>query len=153
MARMRYVYGIGEVKLRDFGAKFLELIDGHCKVNGISRDMPANATPVRKDEPPRLVQMSAIKENAFTLFRQGASVEEVAQQIGRAKSTVTEYLCDFIVAEKPEHIGAWVPQKVYQQVAGAARTVGTRPLKLIFMELKEAVAYDLIRLVVAHLGE
>ena len=152
MARMRYVYGIGEVKLRDYGAKFLDLIDGHCKVSGIGRDQPASPNPVRRDEPRKVVQISAMKDNAFTLFRQGATLEEVAQQIGRARSTVAEYLCDFIALELPEHVGAWVPQPVYKKVAAAAMNVGMSPLRNIYMELGEAVEYETIKIVVAHLG-
>ena len=151
LARMRYIYGVGEVKLRDFGQAFLDLIDGHCQSGGVSRDV-AGAPPARVAEPRKAVHMNAQKVQAFTLFKQGASIEEVAQQIGRARSTVSEYLCDFIREQRPEHVGPWVPQHIYKKVAVAVQTTGTSSLKPIYLELKEEVDYEAIKIVVAHMG-
>jgi ATP-dependent DNA helicase RecQ len=36
--QMRQVYGIGDAKLRDFGAVFLDVIDDHARRHGLSRD-------------------------------------------------------------------------------------------------------------------
>jgi hypothetical protein len=44
-----------------------------------------------------------------------------------------------------------VDRTTYERVAEAARTVGTDRLKPIWLALGEAVDYDEIRLVVAHL--
>jgi uncharacterized protein YpbB len=112
----------------------------------------AGAPPARVAEPRKAVHMNAQKVQAFTLFKQGASIEEVAQQIGRARSTVSEYLCDFIREQRPEHVGPWVPQHIYKKVAVAVQTTGTSSLKPIYLELKEEVDYEAIKIVVAHMG-
>ena len=73
------------------------------------------------------------------------------QHLGRARSTVAEYLCEFIRSERPASIDAWVDGTRYQQVLTAARLVGTGRLKPIFVALGESVPYDDIRLVLTHL--
>jgi ATP-dependent DNA helicase RecQ len=88
---------------------------------------------------------------AFDLFRQGAVVEDVMHQLNRSRSTVMDYLRDFILSEKPATIACWVADDTYQRVLAAARQVGTERLKPIFLVLGEKVPYDDIRLVLAHL--
>jgi ATP-dependent DNA helicase RecQ len=153
MQNFRLVYGIGENKLNDLGPKFVPFIATHCAAKGLATDQ-VGAAPARVAAPPVVVPvaLNAQKKEAFAMFRQGASIEEVSQQIGRARATVTEYLADFIAADRPATIGAWVAEGVYQQVADVQRQLATDRLKPIFLGLNEQVPYDQIRLVVAHLG-
>ncbi len=72
-------------------------------------------------------------------------------QTGRARTTVLDYLGDFIREERPASIAAWVPDQEYGRIASAARQVGTDRLKPIYLALGELVPYDQIRLVVTHL--
>jgi ATP-dependent DNA helicase RecQ len=147
LERMRAVYGVGETKLRDFGSRFLALITDHCKQQGLSLDQ-ARAPAA---EPQTAVRVTLRHVVAFELFRQGAVIEDVMHQLNRSRSTVVDYLRDFILSEKPATIASWVADDVYQRVAAAARQVGTERLKPIFLALGEKVSYDDIRLVVAHL--
>jgi ATP-dependent DNA helicase RecQ len=150
LEKMRFVYGIGDAKLRDFGERFLRAIDECCRDRGLTRDQPA--APVRT---PTTVKSTSrpnpIKDLAFDQFRQGAAVEDVMHQTSRSRATICDYLCDFIREERPVSISAWVPDELYQRIAAAARQVGTERLKPIFILLGEQVPYDAIRLVVTHL--
>jgi ATP-dependent DNA helicase RecQ len=92
-----------------------------------------------------------VRDLAFGLFRQKAVIEDVMHQTGRARSTVLDYLSEFIREERPASIATWVPDAEYQRIASAARQVGTDRLKPIFLALGEQVPYDQIRLVVTHL--
>jgi ATP-dependent DNA helicase RecQ len=153
MQNFRLVYGIGENKLNDLGPKFVPFIAAHCEARGLSTDQQAAAVVKAAAPAPVVpVALNAQKKEAFAMFRQGASIEEVSQQIGRARATVTEYLADFIAVERPATIGAWVADGVYKQVADVQRQLATDRLKPIFLGLNEQVPYDQIRLVVAHLG-
>jgi ATP-dependent DNA helicase RecQ len=138
---MRTISGIGEVKLANYGAAFLEVIKGH-------------GPSVTKALPPAEVKRvpAGNKAKAYALFRDGTAVADAAHQLGLAKSTVSDYLSQFIQDEKPDDISAWVPQEVYVQVADAADWHGTERLKPIFDALEGAVGYDDIRAVLAHLG-
>jgi ATP-dependent DNA helicase RecQ len=125
---MRAVYGVGDVKLRDFGPRFLEAVRDYDEVHGVA------AT------------------SSFELFRRGATVEEVMAALNRARTTVLDYLAEYIRAERPASIAAWVEDRLYQRVASAARQVGTERLKPVFLALGQEVDYDTIRLVVTHLN-
>jgi ATP-dependent DNA helicase RecQ len=147
---MRLVYGIGDAKLRDHGERFLQVIKDYCAGRGLSMDnqpAPVPAPEPRKPTP----RANPVRDLAFTQFRQGAAVEDVMHQTNRGRSTVNDYLCDFIREEKPASVAPWVAEETYQRVAAAARQVGTERLKPIFLALGEKVSYDDIRLVLAHL--
>jgi ATP-dependent DNA helicase RecQ len=149
LEKVRRVYGIGEVKLREFGERFLNRIIGHCRTHGLSLDNPS--LPRRSPEPRLSTRLNGTREQCFDLFRQGCSVGTVVQQTQRAASTVVQYLEQYIREEKPSSIEAWVPPQTYARVAQAAKSVGAERLKPIFLELGEQVPYDVIRLVVEHL--
>jgi ATP-dependent DNA helicase RecQ len=150
LERMRLVYGIGDAKLRDLGNRFLAAIDAHCRERRLTRDQASS--PFKAPEPRKpLPRPNPVRELAFDLFRKGTVVEDVMHQTGRGRSTVLDYLAEYIREERPASIAIWVIEELYQRVAEAARRVGTERLKPIFFELGEKVSYDDIRLVVAHM--
>jgi ATP-dependent DNA helicase RecQ len=148
LERMRFVYGIGDAKLREFGAEFLQILTDHCRRQSLAMDIAALAP--RKEEP-KEVRITPRKELAFELFRQGLVIEDVMHQMNRSRSTVADYLCDYIREAKPASIRSWVSEAVQQRITAAARQVGTNRLKPIFIVLGETISYDDIRLVVAFL--
>jgi ATP-dependent DNA helicase RecQ len=150
LEKMRLVYGIGDTKLRDFGGQFLTVITDHCRQRKLSVDNPT----VARAEEPRTVtaRPNPVRDLAFQLFRQQAVIEDVMHQAQRGRSTVVDYLAEWIRQEKPTSIRTWVSHEVCSRVAAAARQVGTNRLKPIFVALGEQVSYDEIRLVVAHLA-
>jgi ATP-dependent DNA helicase RecQ len=144
---LRLVTGIGDTKLRDFGAELVALLRSHCSAKGVSMDVPVMNSRPRTAEPAKL---SATAEASFPLFRRGASIDQVKQKLERATSTVMEYLCAFIRDERPKSIEPWVSPEVQARVLSAARQVGALRLKPIFVALGEQVPYDAIRVVLAH---
>jgi ATP-dependent DNA helicase RecQ len=148
--RMRLVYGVGEAKLAGYGEPFLKCIVAYCREHGLAVD---EAPPPPAPREPRAPgpRLNAALANAFGLFRQGTVIEDAIHQLGKSRSTVMDYLGEYIRSEKPASISLWVDDAVYRRVAAAARQVGTERLKPIFLFLGEAVPYDQIRLVVTHL--
>src|SRR5262249_38325295 len=149
---MREIYGVGDVKLKQYGAAFLKAILDHCAATGTVTDV---SPPPRPAEPPPVqppLKVSPREEKAFGLFREESAIEDVMQQMQLGRSTISDYLRKFILIEKPRSIRAWVDDDLYQRVATAARHVGTERLKPIFLALGEKVSYDVIRLVVTHLN-
>jgi ATP-dependent DNA helicase RecQ len=150
LERMRSVYGVGATKLADFGGRFLHLIDRQCQSRGLSRD---NAASVPR--PPEASRSSSRlnpqRDLAFQLFRQGVAIDEIAKRTERGRSTVCEYLDEYICEERPASVTAWVSDELYRRIAAAARQVGTDRLKPIYLALGEMVSYDDIRIVRAHL--
>ena len=87
----------------------------------------------------------------MALFAQGAPIENVVTQTGRSRSTIVQYLTEYIEESRPASIEPWVSNLTYQLVTQAARRVGADWLRPIFVALGEQVPYDDIRLVLAHL--
>jgi ATP-dependent DNA helicase RecQ len=149
LERMRYISGIGATKLADFGARFLHLIDRQSQSRGLSRD---NASGRMLDiQPSPATGLSQQRKAAFDLFAEGKSIEEVVKRTERSRTTVLQYLEEFILHERPPSVGAWVGEAIYEQVAEAVRRVGIGRLKPIYLDLAERIAYDDIRIVRAHL--
>ena len=146
--RMRLVYGVGEAKLRDFAPQFLRVIAEHGEQRGLARDVQT-ASPPRKSEPAKAPSLRQHSMNA--LFRQELAIEDVMHQANLVRSTVTDYLANYIRSERPASIRTWVDDETYRHIAQTARQVGSDRLKPIFIALGEKVPYDTIRLVVAHL--
>jgi ATP-dependent DNA helicase RecQ len=156
---LRNVYGIGEAKLAQYGDALWRTLDDFCQSAGLSRDVdvPADSFVVlsaASDDPPQQRPRSRSAEvlRAFDLFREGKSLDDVVLATGRAYSTVSNYLCDFIGQEQPASISPWVSDDIYRQVAAAAEREGRTRLKPIFVALEERVAYAAIRIVLAHLA-
>jgi ATP-dependent DNA helicase RecQ len=144
---MRQITGIGEAKLRAYGAKFLTVLREH-----VAQNPAPPARPVAIGGSSSSIAATARRQTAFDLFRGGAVVTDVMHQLKLARSTICDYLAQYIQAERPADISAWVADDVYQEVAAAAREVGTEKLKPIYQALNEQVPYDDIRLVLAHLA-
>ena len=151
LEKMRLIYGIGDSKLRDFGQTFLTIVNDYAQEHSLSRDK--GQAPPKQTEATRTSEfkMTPRHERIFELFRQQLVVEDVMHQTNLKRSTVLDYLGDFIRQEKPPSIATWLDDSVYQRVAAAARQVGTERLKPLFLALGETVSYDDIRLVVAHM--
>jgi ATP-dependent DNA helicase RecQ len=150
LERMRWIYGIGEAKLRDLGQRFLDVIEEHCRERRLSRDNPS-AAPQPAEPRVNLPRPNPQRELALNLFRQGQRLTEVMRQTGRARSTLVEYLCDYVRQEHPATLRPWIADELFQRISSAARQVGTDRLKPLYVALGESVPYDDIRLVVTYL--
>ncbi|NLX98975.1 MAG: DNA helicase RecQ [Rhodopirellula sp.] len=141
----RQVSGVGEKKLADYGRAFVERVVAYCSGNGLSMDIaPPDVAPAASLESgPR---MAATR--AFGYFREGRSVSEVAEQMGRATSTAYGYLADFIRNERVTDPSPWVDGPAADRIAQAARQVGLDRLKPIFECLGGEIGYEQIRIVV-----
>ena len=146
---LRQVRGIGDKKLADYGQSFLDRIVAFCRANELAMDVPPAQTPaVTTSGPPAdaTPRMSAV--SAFPLFRQGLSVPQVAQQMGRALSTVQGYLVDYLRNDRICDPSGWVNAATAERIAWAAEQVGMERLKPIYDLLGGQVEYEKIRIVV-----
>jgi ATP-dependent DNA helicase RecQ len=143
------VYGIGSRKIEQFGEPLLRTIKEYCAEHGLSLD---NA-PAPVAAPAPVKNVTPARALAFRLFREGAAVDDVIHQTGKARATILDYLADFIRQEKPASIETWITLELYERIAAVVREHGGARLKPLFIALGEKVPYDEIRLVVAHLSK
>jgi len=85
---------------------------------------------------------------SFAHFRAGLSMDEVAEKMERAKSTVSNYLAAYIRQEKITDPAPWIDAEVVSRVEEATRHVDIERLKPIHEHLEGAVSYEEIRTVV-----
>ena len=149
LEKFHLIYGVGEQKLRDFGAQFLKIINDESRQRNLSQDnRPGAPQGQKRSETPKAV---ADRARAYTLFREQASIDDVCGETEWGRAKVIGLLAEFIQDERLSSIDTWVSEDLYQRIAAAARRTGTERLKPIFVTLGEKVSYDDIRLVVAHL--
>jgi ATP-dependent DNA helicase RecQ len=145
-ARMMRVRGVGEKKLEAFGARFLAAIAAHCAQAELTLDADDPAPSAAAASAPAPQQVRA---RAADLFRGGRSIADVAAEIGRAPSTVVQYLVDHIRAEQLTDVSAWVGDEQRARIEAALAGSEDGRLKPVFEALGGTVAYDQIRIVAA----
>ena len=137
----RQIKGVGDKKLADYGQAFVARLVAYCQANQVPLDVsPPRASVPISPEPSAEAGPSLAAVRCFSLFRQGLSVPQVAQQLGRASSTVYGYLTDYIRQAKVTDPSPWVDAATAQRIAQAAQQVGTERLKPIFDLLQGQVA-------------
>ena len=141
--------GVGEQKLAQLGRRFVDAIVAYCSEHHLA--MNRNLGP-----PPRpqaqSANASASRGLAFKLFEKGRSIDEVVLQTGRARSTVSSYLEDFVAETRPASVSAWIDPQLYRRIEDAARQTGGTFLRPVFERLNGEVSYDDIRVVMRHAG-
>jgi len=95
--------------------------------------------------------MNSTKRRAFDLFQQGQSIDEVCQTVARARSTVTEYLAEFIATHGISDPSAWIDDDLFTRIRAAAKQHGTDRLKPLYEDFDGKVSYDQLRIAVACL--
>jgi ATP-dependent DNA helicase RecQ len=83
---------------------------------------------------------------SFEHFRRGTSIEEVMQLMGRARSTVTGYLSEYLRHEQVMDPSPWLDAETARRIEAAIEEVDSFRLKPIFDRLGGEVSYDDIRI-------
>jgi ATP-dependent DNA helicase RecQ len=93
------------------------------------------------------VKLNAVA--AFPLFDEGLTVEEVAERIGRANSTVFEYLEAYIKQQRIADVSRWVEPGLVKKIRIAAGYNDTGRLRPLFDAFHGKVPYETLRIVLA----
>jgi ATP-dependent DNA helicase RecQ len=149
LKHMASIHGVGERKLDAYGEAFTSAIEAYCVENNVNTDVEIVVRPAR-DRSGAVPRTNARKLQAFTMFAEGASIEEVAAATGRASSTISGYLIEWIRQEKPEDISAWVSDEEYDRIIDAAGRLGADRLRPVFDALNEEVSFDAIKAALTH---
>ncbi len=144
------VHGVGRKKCEEMGEVFVEEIRQYCKATGLSPDVTPPPAP-RPAAVPHAKTTNATARQAFQLFEMGRSVAEVAEGLGRAESTMYQYLEDYVRDRSLTDPHPWVDSELFARVRDAIAAVGDGALKPIFLRLNEEVPYSQIRIAIACL--
>ncbi len=149
LEEFRLIHGVGRQKQDDFGQLFVEAIVQYCQSANLSMSVESDSTNAARPKPDAGESSGPSRSAAlsFPLFDEGLSIAEVAQKIGRAKSTTSGYLNDYIRFRKVADASRWVDAETIARVTAAVSQIGIGPLKPIYVALDEQVGYDEIRIV------
>ena len=136
------ISGVGEKKLREFGAVFLAEISSHLTSNPrqIFADDSFVAPPAAK---PRLNDTTRATLQAF---RAGESVQEIAKRRGLAVSTIYGHLSTAIEAGELVEVGRLLTAEQHQQIASEFAKIGPGNLTGAKEFLGEEFDYGLLRI-------
>lgn len=148
ISHLQSVHGIGSTKAAEFGETLVKLITTHCRNANLATNVGTHESAARVTQ--RKTAASAQKRRAFAMFANGASVEEVAEDVRRATTTIHKYLAEYIEANRPDDISHWVDVATYQRVRPVLERVGTRRLRPAFDAMGGDVDYDTLRIIAAH---
>jgi ATP-dependent DNA helicase RecQ len=144
---LRRIRGVGGQKLHDWGEKVLEIV----RREAAERDLPLDRFAPQRGIKAGSTNRSPARREAFRLFREGRSVDEVAAATDRARSTSSGYLAEFIEEEAPESISPWVDDATLSKAGAVMEEIGPERLSVYFAALDGSVSYDQLRLVRAFL--
>jgi ATP-dependent DNA helicase RecQ len=154
------VPGIGATKARQYGERFLAAIVAYCSDRGLATNEMETAKPTRAVP----IRSRASSEEGMTgqerrggsqlaaneLFAEGRSVDEVAERMGRALSTVWGYLQSFFTDSDRTDPRPWVELAILEQVRTAMAAGNLPPDRLapIFEACGGTVPYNELRICV-----
>src|SRR5690606_5304859 len=102
------VKGVGRRKLKAYGEAFLD---------ALWEGRPPDTTA--SDETPRIPLPKDARAMATRLFAEELPLDEIAERIGRASSTVEGYLLEYIAAHGIADPSPWVPREVQPSIEAA----------------------------------
>jgi len=150
--RILDVRGVGQQKSSDFGPQFVECVVAYCREHDVPLDVPPE--PIMREAFARTISVepTAAAMQAFPLFDQGLSAEDVAERLSRALSTTYGYLESYVRHRRITDPTRWIPRRELDQVKVVVEHAGTERLKLIHDALHGRVGYERIRIAVASLA-
>ncbi|PXA05353.1 DNA helicase RecQ [Coraliomargarita sinensis] len=145
--------GVGQRKLKEFGAPFIEVIDEWLLEND-PRDFEPNgfldpAPKMKKREDPD--GLNSTSRATLEFFQQGKNVEAIAAERSLSPTTIETHLANSIEAGKLESLDGLVSETEFSLIREAVAEHGTAALRPVFDALGEETSFGKIRLTVAML--
>jgi ATP-dependent DNA helicase RecQ len=135
--RMRAIYGVGDSKLKDFGAQFLTEIAEHGREQNTEGAKPSAGPVARPD-------------TAMDLFRRKMPLEAVMKRLQVSREKAVDHLLEFLQQERPASLAPWVTAATQELVLSAARTLRTLRTESLVRLLGNHVSLEDIRIVAAY---
>jgi len=150
---LKSLKGVGPATVDSYGEELLAMVDTYCNEKGI----PGDETPKSRPAEPALDKDSGhasselnTRDISLMRFKEGMSVEKIAEERGLAVTTIQGHLCAFIA--KGELAVDQLVQDKEKQAAIAAIVAPDKNLAQMKNELGDDYSYGEIRAVVAHLA-
>lgn len=153
-AELLSVSGVGTVKMERYGEAFLAVIRAAA---GTPVTAPRAAAVVRspgtiadRGRTGRVLQGTT--RRTYELWREGKSIEAIAEQRGLSPATITSHLADLVAAGEIDGIDEWVDDVTLGRIRRAANGGPIGPLGPLREALGENVSYEQLHLARAYLN-
>jgi ATP-dependent DNA helicase RecQ len=139
--------GFGEAKVSSYGADFVQSIVAYCQANDVVMDV-GFGTGGKKISTSSSESKSnnATQADAWRLFDQGNSVQEVAEELRRATSTVAKYLEEYLQAKPRSSTAPWLHPADAVRIREASQQFEDGRLKPLFEHFQSEFTYDQLRI-------
>ena len=87
------ISGLGNIKIKQYGDEILDIINEFCEANGLEGSKNTIKESVKSTK--KLVKGST-QELSFTMFKQGNSIQEIAQIRNLSTSTIEGHLAEYV---------------------------------------------------------
>jgi ribonuclease D len=153
------ISGFGKAKVETFGDDFLKVIRDYMDEHDLASEI--DLMEVKKDKKPKKEKLLKAeneepvklkpdtREQSYSLYRQGISLEEIARQRGITLNTVQGHLLPYIAAGELDLEGLLSPQKqdlIAKALEGFEKSTGLNAVKqklpadISFAEIKYVMA-------------
>jgi ATP-dependent DNA helicase RecQ len=140
------ISGVGSHKLNRYGERFVTEIRQFCEEQGL----PLTPTESTSNQAILNDLPSSTLLETLDLYRQGLSVEAIANQRGFKSRTIIDHIAQLIQLNQITELDKLVPPEHQQVIIQAIETVGDQALRPIYEYLAEAYSYEEIKLVRAY---
>jgi ATP-dependent DNA helicase RecQ len=148
MEEMTKISGFGAVKLEKYGREFLETVIEYCRAyNHASR---IHFKLPKRQRKPRAERETDTKQQSYELFKQGRSINEIAETRGFSPVTIEGHLA-FYIQQGKISIDELVQQSKIHAILEAIEKVGGTRLTPVKEALGENYSFGEIKYVMAHI--
>lgn len=148
LVEMKKITGFGEIKLQKYGKEFLKTVAFYCQEHRLhSRigDMkPHKQRKISKEK------TTDTKLNSLELYKQGLSVQEIAEKRSLSPQTIEGHLAHFILEGSIE-VTEIVPKSKLPSIIQAIKVHGNNALGPIKQALGKEVSYGEIKAVINYM--
>jgi hypothetical protein len=142
------IKGIGSKKIKDFGEELLEIITDYCEANQIEYAQEEEQVPVKqKVSSPKT---SDTKMQSLQLFREGKTMQEIADERGLVVSTIEGHLSSFVATGEVQ-IEEVLPVQDIEKISAYFLTASDLSLNPARAAFGEQYSYGQLKLVRSYL--
>jgi ATP-dependent DNA helicase RecQ len=141
------IFGVGERKLKQFGAQFLTVVQAYTKERNLAertQDVDVDAPPVRTSN---VTRDSSTFQKTRELLEKKFTIEQIAKERMLNKSTVVQHILK-LIEEDPDldvlHLKP--PAKQFAEIEKAFQASPTKLLTAVFNILEGKYTYEELRI-------
>ena len=138
------ISGVGEKKLREFGAVFLGEIAAHLQTN--ARQIYADDSFAAPPPPPARARRGDSAGDTLRRFRAGQTVDQIARDRGVTTGTIMNHMAEGIERGEPVELERFFTAEEKQKVAAAFSRNGFANITAVFEALGGKIDYGRLRI-------